>query len=128
MKFIILPIVSWVICGVLKFAINATKHGRDAFSLIGHGGFPSNHTAVISSTMWGFLLTGQWHNAGLALAILMIVVFDATALRREVGRHAAALNQLTGSHFRELMGHRLIDVAAGFLVGLAVATAVCSVW
>jgi len=128
MAFIVLPIVSWIVCGTLKFVVNATKNERNPFSLIGHGGFPSNHTAVISSIMWGFLFTGQWHNAGLALAILMIVVFDATALRREVGRHAAALNQLTGSHFRELMGHRLIDVAAGFLVGLAVAAAVCSVW
>jgi hypothetical protein len=64
--------------------------------------FPSNHAAIMSLLMWGFVFTAQWLNAGLALAVLMIVIFEATALHRELGRQAFLLNELTNSHCRLL--------------------------
>jgi hypothetical protein len=67
-------------------------------------------------------LIGDWHMAGLALAILMVLIFDATGLRREVGRHAVAINHLSGSQLREIMGHKAMDIIGGLLFGLAMAT------
>lgn len=65
--------------------------------------------------------------AGLALAVLMIVIFDALGLRREVGRHASAINQITGARLREIMGHKSLDIAGGLIVGFAVAVLYWSV-
>lgn len=121
MVFLLIPITAWIVCGTLKFGFNVVSNGYDAIERIGHGGFPSNHTAIVSSVTWALIITGEWHTAGLALAVLMIVVFDAVGLRRAVGQHAAAINKLTGSQLRELMGHNLVAVTAGFLVGLLVA-------
>jgi acid phosphatase family membrane protein YuiD len=117
-----MPLVAWIVCGTIKFAINFLRYG-DAVSRIGHGGFPSNHTAIISSVLCTFLLVGAWSMAGLAMAVLMIHVFDATGLRREVGRHATAINQLsTGLHLREVTGHSGSDIVGGLAVGFVIAS------
>jgi acid phosphatase family membrane protein YuiD len=121
MGFVTMPLVAWLVCGTIKFLTNMLRHGYDAFNRIGHGGFPSNHTAIVSSVLWMFLLTGAWPMAGLVLAVLMIHVFDATGLRREIGRHAATINELTGSHLREITGHNGWDISGGLAVGLLVA-------
>ena len=125
MPVVTIPITAWLVCGLAKFATNFIRYGYDAVQRIGLGGFPSNHTAVVSSIMWALALTGDWHTAGLALGVLMIHVFDATSLRREVGRLALALNPLVGSQLREFIGHNLWEIAGGLTVGLAVA---CTYW
>ncbi len=115
--------MTWIICGGVKFGANLVLHGHDAIRRIGLGGFPSNHTAVVSSLMWALMLVGEWHMAGLALAVLMICVLDATGLRREVGHQAKAINRLTGSQLREIVGHNPSDIVGGLVVGLVVAVA-----
>ena len=127
MWFVTIPIVAWMVCGTLKFMVNFTHHRYDAIRRVGHGGFPSNHTAVVSSVMWFLVLAKEWRVAGLAMAVLLICVFDATGLRREVGRHAAALNRVTGSRLREIMGHSCLDIAGGLVVGFGIALAYWSV-
>jgi acid phosphatase family membrane protein YuiD len=122
MVFVTMPLVAWIVCGTIKFAVNSVRYG-DAVSRIGHGGFPSNHTAIISSVVCAFLLGRAWSMAGLAMAVLMIHVFDATGLRREIGRQAAAINQLTGLGLREVTGHNALDIVGGFAVGFMVAIA-----
>lgn len=120
MLFLTIPVIAWLVCGTLKFAWNAAVHGRGAFKRIGHGGFPSNHTAVISSVLCALIFENEWRAAGLALALLMVVVFDAVGLRQQISRHAAALNKLAGAELREIVGHSVPAVAAGFAVGAAV--------
>jgi acid phosphatase family membrane protein YuiD len=71
--------------------------------------------------MWALVLTKEWHSAGLALAVLMLCIFDAMGLRREIGRQAAAVNQLTGAQLREIMGHDFWEVVGGIILGFAVA-------
>jgi len=121
MGFLTLPVSAWVVCGMIKFGVNFVRHGREAFERIGHGGFPSNHAAIISSIMWALIFIGDWNMAGLALAVLMICIFDATGLRRQIGYHAAAINELTACRLREIVGHNPIEIAAGLVVGLTVA-------
>ena len=119
--FVTLPVATWLVCGAIKFAVNFVRSGSAAFEKIGHGGFPSNHTAILSSVMWAFCLMRDWHLVGLALAVLMICVFDAVGLRREVGYHAAAINRATGARLREIMGHKPLEVGGGLVVGFVVA-------
>ena len=54
---------------------------------------------------------------------------DANSLRRQVGKHAAAINKMAEGAFehqilRERMGHTRVEIGAGIVVGFAVASAV----
>ncbi|GAL32620.1 acid phosphatase/vanadium-dependent haloperoxidase related [Vibrio maritimus] len=49
LSYLITPFFAWLITGCAKFAINTIKSRRLAFDLIGYGGMPSNHSAIVSS-------------------------------------------------------------------------------
>jgi acid phosphatase family membrane protein YuiD len=66
---------------------------------------------------------------GVALTLAFIVILDAASLRGQVGRHAAAINLLNSGNaaqvvLRERMGYTRIKIAAGIIVGIAMAAAV----
>lgn len=126
LAYLITPLAAWLVAGCLKFAINSLKAGKPAFGLIGYGGLPSNHSAIVSSTaMLVALREGLGHPAfGVALTLAFIVMLDAASLRRQVGRHAEAINRLRGADekpLRERMGHTRVEIAAGIVTGCAVA-------
>jgi len=91
MWFVTIPILTWITCGAIKFGVKVIRSRYDVVNRIGHGGFLSNHTAIVSSVMWALMSAGEWHMASFAVAVLMICVFDATGLRQEVGYHATAI-------------------------------------
>lgn len=122
------PFLAWLVAGCMKFAINSIKAKRLAFGLIGYGGLPSNHSAIVSSMAALIAFKeGIAHPAfGVAVTLAFIVILDANSLRRQVGKHAAAINTLAAgaaSHqpLRERMGHTRVEIAAGVVVGIAVA-------
>src|SRR5262245_12629066 len=126
--YVVAPFMGWFIAGGLKFTINCLRSGRLVWDQIGLGGLPSNHTAVVSSTAVLIGLREGVNTAlfAIAMTLAIIVVFDALNLRREVGAHAAALNEIlrgdaTRPAFREHVGHRQVEVLMGFLVGLGCA-------
>jgi acid phosphatase family membrane protein YuiD len=128
--YAITPFAAWLVAGVMKFLINSAKAGKPAFGLIGYGGLPSNHSAIVSSmaALIG-LREGMAHPAfGVALTLAFIVMLDANSLRRQVGKHAAAINRLNAASkedmLRERMGHTRIEIGAGVLVGILVAALV----
>jgi hypothetical protein len=128
LSYLLTPLMAWFTAGTLKFILNSIKAGRPAFALIGYGGMPSNHSAIVTSvTVLLAMQEGIDHPAfGVAVALAFIVFLDAGSLRREVGRHARAINNLTSEHnspsrLRERMGHTRIEILAGILVGGVVA-------
>lgn len=126
--YLITPFAAWLVAGCLKFAVNSLRAGRPAFGLIGYGGLPSNHSAIVSSTAALIALReGMAHPAfGVAVTLAFIVMLDANSLRRQIGRHAEALNKLrdTGEKpLRERMGHTRVEIAAGIVTGCVVAWA-----
>jgi len=130
-SYAITPFLTWFVAGVLKFLINSIKAKQWAFGLIGYGGLPSNHSAIVSSMAALIAFKeGIAHPAfGVALTLAFIVMLDANSLRRQVGKHAVAINRLASSDnvhtmLRERMGHTHIEIAAGILVGITVAAAV----
>jgi len=127
-SYALTPFLAWLVAGVSKFLINSIKARQFAFGLIGYGGLPSNHSAIVSSMAALIALKeGIGHPAfGVALALAFVVLLDASSLRRQVGRHATALNKLSGGApdhqaFRERMGHTWLEITAGVAVGIAVA-------
>lgn len=130
-SYALTPFFAWLVAGGLKFVINSLKAGQLAFGLIGYGGLPSNHSAIVSSVVFLVALKeGIEHPAfGVALAIAFVVTLDAKSLRRQVGKHAEVINRLnTGKSeqtpLRERMGHTLVEIAAGIMVGGGVAAVV----
>jgi uncharacterized protein len=126
--YVMAPFTGWLIAGSLKFAINSLRSGRLVWDQIGLGGLPSNHTAVVSSTAVLIGLREGINTALFAISVTLaiIVILDALNLRREVGAHAAALNELLRGDakrqpLREHVGHRQVEVLMGFLVGLGCA-------
>lgn len=122
------PFLAWLVAGALKFSINSLRAGKLAFGLIGYGGLPSNHSSIVSSmaALIGFN-EGIGHPAfGVTVTLAFIVFLDAASLRRQVGRHAVAINRINPKAcgekpLRERMGHTPVEIAAGISTGIAVA-------
>ena len=134
LSYALTPFLAWLVAGVMKFSINSIKAKQFTFGLIGYGGLPSNHSAIVSSMSALIALEeGIGHPAfGVSLTLAFIVMLDANSLRRQVGKHALAINKLAAGipdhqHLRERMGHTLLEIAGGIAVGVAVAAAVNAV-
>ena len=119
------PLLTWIVVGPIKFLINSARQRRWAFNLVGNGGFPSNHSAVVTSMATLIALReGLGHPAfGVAVTLAFIVMIDANSLRQHVGRQAAAINRLAGAdsghkRLRERMGHTLVEIAGGVGTGI----------
>lgn len=123
--YLITPFFVWLVCGITKFAVNCLKERRLAFDLIGYGGMPSNHSAIVSS-MVSLIAFKEGINSpafGVALTLMFIVILDASSLRQQVGKHAQAINQLDnyqGDTLRERVGHSKLEILIGLLLGFCI--------
>ena len=123
--YLVTPVLTWMVVGPIKFFISSVRYRRWAFDLVGNGGFPSNHSAVVSSMATLIALReGMGHPAfGVAVTLAFIVMIDANSLRQHVGRHAVTLNRLNEGKkdyviLRERMGHTRFEIAGGILTGI----------
>ena len=100
--------------------------------LIQTGGMPSSHASTVVSLATGvYILKGA---ASIEFAISMvfmgIVLYDATGIRRQAGKHAKALNTLVDNiekregieiiseEFKEFLGHTPFEVVIGSILGI----------
>lgn len=129
MKYILMPFLAWVIAGMCKFIINYLRVGKEAFKMVGYGGFPSTHTTIVSSTVFlcGFQEGFNTPYFSLGISVLLIVIIDAHGLRNKVGQQAKILNQIQQVSdveqitLREKMGHSWSELAGGMLLGVILA-------
>ncbi len=124
--YLVTPLLTWITVGPIKFLINSVRARKWAFNLVGNGGFPSNHSAVVSSMATLIALReGIGHPAfGVAVTLCFIVIIDANSLRQHVGRQAAAINRLAEDkpdykRLRERMGHTVVEICGGLATGIA---------
>ena len=127
-KYAITPILAWFVAGTVKFIVNYIRFRSEAANLIGNGGFPSNHTTVISSVVFliGFTEGMATPIFGLGVAVFMITIIDAMGIRRAVGKHAAMINQYvvpetSATLLRERQGHTPVEVMGGLALGFLMA-------
>ncbi len=125
--YLVTPFLAWLVAGSSKFTVNSIRAKQLAFGLIGYGGFPSNHSAIVSSMAALIAFKeGIDHPAfGVALALAFIVLLDANSLRRQIGKQAEVINRLQ-SHsneppLRERIGHTKIELLGGIVVGVITA-------
>lgn len=129
--YLVTPFAAWLVAGGIKFAINSVRGKQLAFGLIGYGGLPSNHSAIVTSMAALIAMKeGVAHPAfGVAITLAFIVMLDANSLRRQIGKHAVEINKLVKSKskhqtLRERVGHTRVEIAAGIAVGVSVAAVV----
>lgn len=111
--------------------------------LVNSGGMPSGHTSAVTSLATSIGLTSGWHSPSFAIATIfgIVVMYDATGVRRHAGMHAQVLNQLmddfsnllvelrqittspekTRIRLKEILGHQPIEVFTGACFGISMA-------
>jgi acid phosphatase family membrane protein YuiD len=134
-SYLVTPVLTWLAVGPIKFLINSARQRRWAFDLVGNGGFPSNHSAVVTSMATLIALREGMDSPafGVAVTLCFIVMIDANSLRQHVGRQAAAINRLAGgaaghTHLRERMGHTLVEIGGGIATGIGMGCALFHVF
>jgi acid phosphatase family membrane protein YuiD len=140
-NFWLVSVVSaWFIAQVLKFftGVFKLKKFTTIEFLFGTGGMPSSHTAAVCAMVSACAIKCGFGSVEFAISALlaMIVMRDATGMRRQVGEHAKALNkifeelaeahndpELTHKALVELVGHTPLQVAVGAILGFLVPVA-----
>jgi acid phosphatase family membrane protein YuiD len=130
-SYFVTPFLAWLAAGFLKFIINSIKAKKFAFGLIGYGGLPSNHTAIVTAMPALIFFKGDIDSPifGVAITIAFIVMLDASSLRKQVGYHAYSINKIlkndsTHKLLRDRMGHTPLEILSGVFVGLLVSYSV----
>ena len=128
-------LIGWFAAQALKIPIHYFFEKEWDFSRFhGSGGMPSSHTSMVvaASIMLGALHGFDSPLFAVALVFSSVVMYDATGVRRETGRQAQIINQILQDvlingrpistvELKELVGHKPIEVAAGALLGIAIA-------
>ena len=131
---LVAAVVAWTIAQVVKLPLEYVRQKRwDWSMLLRSGGMPSSHSSLMTAAAHGTGLTAGFDSAvfGVAVAIAMIVIYDATGIRRQAGRHASIINTvvrdlleghpLEQERLREVLGHSPLEALVGVLLGLIVA-------
>lgn len=130
---LIIPLLAAAFSQTIKLMIEFGRTGHLSWrSIDSYGGMPSTHTAIVVSllTVTGFSEGIASAHFAIASIFALIVIRDAIGIRRYLGWHSKALNQLVKDlpkreqgnfvHFREKMGHTPLEAFVGAIVGFAV--------
>lgn len=94
---LISSVLAWLIAQIAKIFLFAMTHKKwDIERLVGSGGMPSSHSALVTalSTSIGILDGMNSEIFALACVFAAIVMYDAAGVRRAAGEQARILNTL----------------------------------
>ena len=131
---LITALSSFLVAQIIKLFIHAIIYKKfDIMRLFGDGGMPSGHSAMVSSvaTICGLLYGFGSAEFGISATLAFIVCHDAKGVRRETGRQAVVINELTeilrslssekktsDVKLKELVGHSPLQITAGVCIGI----------
>ena len=130
-KYIYLPIILWLCIQTFKVIYDLYTTKKFNFKrILGAGGMPSSHSAVVTSIA---TLIGKYQGVdsaifGLALMFALVVMYDACGVRRAAGKQAKVLNEIINTpglsgveiqgKLQEALGHTPVQVFVGALIGV----------
>ena len=120
-------LLSCLLAQFFKVIFNFFSTGKLRFGIMFEtGGMPSSHSALITGTASGigFQLGFDSPVFALAIAVSLIVMYDASGVRKSAGIQAAEINKLAKKldpksqlDLKETLGHTKYEVIAGSLLG-----------
>lgn len=129
-RYLIVPFVTWFCVQTFKVLWELATTKKFNFKrIIGAGGTPSSHTAIVVSitTMVG---RSQGINSvifAVSLIFSLVVMYDACGVRRQAGKQARILNDIVNTpglstvqvreKLVEALGHTPLQVIVGAIVG-----------
>jgi len=127
-------LAAWAIAQIIKVPIEFLLLKRWNWALVFQaGGMPSSHSAMVSAAA---LLIGLHFGFdqpifALSAILAMIVIYDATGVRREAGKQAVLINSIIGTiakgkmppqeKLKEVLGHSPGEAFLGTILGLSIA-------
>lgn len=134
-------LVAWALAQIIKVPYSYLQEKRWNWSLLFRaGGMPSSHAALVTAITHAVGLYVGFDDPMFAIAFMvaMVVVYDATGIRRQAGLHAALINAmiddlasghaLKSEQLLEVLGHTPLQALAGAVLGLIVAQGVWLLW
>ncbi len=134
-------LVAWGIAQIVKVPLEFLRtHTWNWALLLRAGGMPSSHSALVIAIAYATGLFGGFDKPvfAISVALAMVVVYDATGIRRQAGKHAelinAMINDLASGHplkeeqLREVLGHTPLEALAGVILGLVTAQLAWFAW
>lgn len=131
-------LTAWFTAQILKTITSYWKHRKfQAERLVGAGGMPSSHTALVVSLTSAIGFHDGIDSPLFAVSVVLagIVMYDAAGVRRAAGKQARVLNKLLqeirtkhtvhDTRLKELLGHTPLEVLAGAVLGIAIAYGFC---
>ena len=132
-RFIIVPVLTWFVIQTFKVIYELIKTKKFNFKrILGPGGMPSSHAATVMalSVMIGREYGFDSALFALSLMFSIVVMYDASGIRRAAGKQAKLLNKivetpgLTGVEVQErlveVLGHTPKEVFVGAIIGVII--------
>lgn len=132
-KFLYVPLIVWFFIQAFKVIYELVTTKKFNFKrIIGAGGMPSSHTAVVT-TLAAMVGKSQGFDTPIfAIAVIfsLVVMYDAAGVRRAAGKQARLLNKivetpgLSGVEVQErlveVLGHTPLQVLVGAVIGITI--------
>lgn len=119
-------VISWFLAQAVKVVLYRIQEGKWNFwHFFEAGGMPSAHSASVTALTLAIALTQGWNSTyfTISLVFALIVMYDATGVRRAAGKQAEMLNKIVDDIYangkirveklKEILGHDPIEVFAG---------------
>jgi acid phosphatase family membrane protein YuiD len=123
-------IISWAIAQGSKIILTLITEKRfDATRIVGTGGMPSSHTALVVALAFSIGKYKCFDSAFFAISLIFcfVVMYDAAGIRRAAGKQAEIINMLIIDHevpdmekLKELLGHTPFEVFVGGILGIVI--------
>ncbi len=132
-KFVIVPFATWFFIQLFKVIYDLVTTKKFNFKrILGAGGMPSSHSAVVTSltTLVGKYQGTDSADFAMSLIFACVVMYDAAGVRRAAGKQAKLLNKIidtpglskveVSEKLVEALGHTPIQVIVGACIGIIV--------
>ncbi|MFZ5966274.1 MAG: divergent PAP2 family protein [Bacillota bacterium] len=132
-------LASWFVAQALKVIITFVQEKRiNLYRFVGSGGMPSSHSSLVMGLSTAVGLKAGWDSMlyAIALTFALVIMYDASGVRRAVGKQAIILNKIIEDRhnhkpigeqrLKELIGHTPFEVFAGAILGIIIANLMIS--
>lgn len=135
-RVLLVPICAWAVTQAIKVLIALIRRKRVGLRyFVTGGGMPSAHSATVSALAASVAMVQGFESVtfGITVILALIVMYDATGVRRSVGKQSVVLNRIVQEirsrrpeavierELWELIGHTPFQVIVGAVLGILVA-------